>query len=151
MTWLYDNQVSWRLPIAMQIFWATVTLALVPLMVESPRWLCFKDRHDEAQIVLARLSAKDPEDIEVKIDLRLISEAIKAQQADGPITWKECLSGGERQNFRRIVLGAVTSIFQQMGGVNVVSATVVEVRGPADTSTGRLLLPRYFERLFRVQ
>lgn len=79
MTYIYGSQVSWRLPIAMQVFWALVTLGLIPLMVESPRWLCFKDRHDDARIVLARLAAKDPEDQEVKIELRLISEAIKAQ------------------------------------------------------------------------
>jgi len=89
-------------------------------MVESPRWLCFKDRHAEAQIVLARLAARDPEDQFVKSELKIISNAIAAEQAGGVIGWREALSGGEQQNFRRIVLGLGTSVFQQMGGINVV-------------------------------
>jgi hypothetical protein len=97
-----------------------VTLALLPLMVESPRWLCFRDRHAEAQIVLARLAAVDPEHPIVMGELRVISETIEAEKAGGKVGWREVFSGGEHQNFRRIILGAGTSVFQQMGGINVV-------------------------------
>ena len=120
MTYIYDKPVSWRFPIAMQCFWALVTMGILTLTVESPRWLCFKDRHAEAQIVLARLAAKDPSDPSVKAELKIISDAIAAEKAGGKVGWREVLSGGEHQNFRRIVLGAGTSVFQQMGGINVV-------------------------------
>jgi MFS family permease len=124
LTYVYANEVGWRFPIAMQCFWAFVTLGLLACTVESPRWLCYKERHAEAQIVLARLAAKDHDDRSVKIDLRIISDAIAAEKAGGAggaIGWREVFSGGEQQNFRRLVLGAGTSVFQQMGGINVVS------------------------------
>lgn len=124
MTYIYANEVSWRFPIAMQCFWAFVTLGLLACTVESPRWLCYKERHEEAQMVLARLAAKDREDPSVKIELKIISDAIAAEKAGGAIGWREVFSGGEQQNFRRLVLGAGASVFQQMGGINVVSIEI---------------------------
>jgi MFS family permease len=121
MTYVIGNEVSWRFPIAMQCFWALVTAALVPLMVESPRWLCFKDRFGEAQEVLARLSARDIDDEAVRTELRIIMDAIAAEKAHGKVGWRDAFSMGEQQNFRRLLLGAGTSVFQQMGGINVVS------------------------------
>lgn len=121
MTDVKDNQVSWRFPIAVQCFWAMVTMALVPLMVESPRWLCYKERHAEAQIVLARLAAKDPEDPEVKSELRIIADAIAAEKAGGAVGWREIFSHNENQTFRRICLGAGTSIFQQVSTLQLCS------------------------------
>lgn len=120
MTFIHNNEVTWRFPIAMQCFWAFVTLGLLPLMVESPRWLCYMDRVDEAQVVLARLARKDVDDPVVKGELRIIADTIAAEKANGKVGWREAFSGGEQQNFRRIVLGAGTSVFQQMGGINVV-------------------------------
>ncbi|KAK3669300.1 hypothetical protein LTR78_010838 [Recurvomyces mirabilis] len=120
MTYVYNSQVTWRFPLAMQCFWAVLTIALLPLMVESPRWLCYRDRHSEAQHVLARLANKDINDPEVLGELKIISETIAAEKAGGKVAWREVFSGGEQQNFRRICLGAGTSIFQQMGGINVV-------------------------------
>lgn len=120
MTYVYDSEVTWRFPIAMQCFWAFVTLGLLPLMVESPRWLCYMDRHGEAQAVLARLAAKEPDDPDVLGELKIIADTIAAEKTNGKVAWREIFSGGEQQNFRRIVLGAGTSIFQQMGGINVV-------------------------------
>lgn len=120
MTYIYESEVSWRFPLAMQCFWAIVTLALLPCMVESPRWLCFRDRHAEAQVVLARLAATDPEDPAVKTELKIIADAIAAEKAGGKVGWREAFSNGEQQNLRRLLLGAGTSVFQQMGGINVV-------------------------------
>ena len=123
MTYVYDSEVTWRFPLAMQCFWAAVTIALLPFMVESPRWLCFMDRHAEAQVVLARLANKAENDPEVLGELKVIAETIAAEKAGGKVGWREVFSNGEQQTFRRLCLGAGTSIFQQMGGINVVSLT----------------------------
>ncbi|THW40777.1 hexose carrier protein [Aureobasidium pullulans] len=120
MTYVVSSEVTWRFPLAMQCFWAVVTICLLPFMVESPRWLCYKDRHAEARTVLARLANLDEHDQQVAGELKIISQTIAAEKAGGKVGWSEVFSGGEQQNFRRIVLGAGTSIFQQMGGINVV-------------------------------
>lgn len=120
MTYVYDSEVTWRFPIAMQCFWAFVTLGLLPFMVESPRWLCYVNRQAEAKIVLARLARADPDDPEVLGELKIINDTIQAEKAGGKVGWREAFSCGEQQNLRRILLGAGTSVFQQMGGINVV-------------------------------
>jgi MFS family permease len=121
MTYVQNSEVTWRFPLAMQCFWAVITLSLLPLMVESPRWLCYVDRVDEAHAVLARLAKTDLDDPVVKGELRVIADTIAAEMAHGKVGWRDVFHGGESQNFRRIVLGAGTSVFQQMGGINVVS------------------------------
>lgn len=120
MTYVLDSEVTWRFPIAMQCFWAVVTLGLLPFMVESPRWLCYMNRQAEAKIVLARLARKDPDDPYVLGELQIIDDTIQAEKAGGKVGWREAFSCGEQQNLRRILLGAGTSVFQQMGGINVV-------------------------------
>ena len=121
------NEVTWRFPLAMQCFWAMVTLGLLPLMVESPRWLVYQDRHAEAHAVLARLSKKDLDDHYVKGELNIIADTIAREKAYGKVGWRDIIAGGEQQNLRRILLGAGTSMFQQMGGINVVRLAVTIV------------------------
>ena len=43
-TYISHNEVSWRFPLAFQSLLAVGTVAIVPFLVESPRWLCLKDR-----------------------------------------------------------------------------------------------------------
>ena len=92
MTYVYDSEVTWRFPLAMQCFWAVVTMALLPFMVESPRWLCFKDRHAEAQVVLARLANKPENHPEVLGELAVIADTIAAEKAGGKVGWREIFS-----------------------------------------------------------
>ena len=50
------SSVAWRFPIAFQIVLALIILAAIPGLPESPRWLMFKGREEEALEVLCALS-----------------------------------------------------------------------------------------------
>jgi hypothetical protein len=97
------------------------TACLLPILGESPRWLCLKDRQQEAKVVLSRLVAKPIDDQEVQALLHIMVTTIARERAEGEITWREVFHNGLQQTFRRILLGAGTSFMQQMGGVNVVA------------------------------
>jgi len=119
-TYVPNNHVSWRGPLAFQAFFAIVAMLLVWCMPESPRWLCLKDRHQEARVVIARLQAKPVDDDSVGESLQLIIDTVAHERTFQEVSWKEVFSNNEQQTFRRITLGAGTSLMQQMGGINVV-------------------------------
>ena len=53
---------QWRLPISVQIIFASAAIGLIMLLPESPRWLLYHDRHDQAEEILARLyPSHDPD------------------------------------------------------------------------------------------
>ncbi|EEU38099.1 uncharacterized protein NECHADRAFT_48029 [Fusarium vanettenii 77-13-4] len=119
-SYVADNHVSWRFPLAFQSVIALVAIALVACMPESPRWLCTKDRHAEAQEIIGRLMAKPTNDEAVVEFLQRVISSISHERELARVGWRDIFTNGEQQNFRRIALGAGTSIMQQMGGINVV-------------------------------
>jgi len=95
----------------------------VPFLVESPRWLLLEDRQQEAQGVLSRLFAQPADHPDVEQALRVMTETIAREKAEGKMGWGEIFHNGPQQTFRRILLGAGASFMQQIGGVNVVVLT----------------------------
>jgi MFS family permease len=118
-TYIPHNPVSWRFPLGFQSALAIGTVFLLPMLAESPRWLCLQDRQQEAEVVLSRLVAKPIDDPEVQDLLHVMVTTIARERADGEITWREVFHNGSQQTFRRILLGAGTSFMQQIGGVNI--------------------------------
>lgn len=118
-TFLPGQEVSWRFPIAFQIFFALVTIALVAFLPESPRWLVLRDKTAEAAQVLGRLRAKPRDDPAIMAEVQILSDSVASQLAEqSGISMKEILNGGTRQTFRRILLGMGTQFMQQMGGID---------------------------------
>ena len=119
-SYVLDNNVSWRFPLAFQSIVAITAIVLLACMPESPRWLCSKDRHAEAQDIIGRLLAKPSDDPAVVESLQLIVASIAHEAELAKVGWRDVFSNGPQQNFRRIALGAGTSLMQQIGGINVV-------------------------------
>ncbi|UPL02316.1 hypothetical protein LCI18_013250 [Fusarium solani-melongenae] len=121
-TYIPDNPVSWRFPLAFQCFFGLVTMCLVCVAPESPRWLVMRDRTGEAQTILARLAAKPETDASVVEEIsRLVTSVRHEAAVQDAVTVKEIFRNGEQQTLRRVLLGAGTSVFQQIGGVNVIA------------------------------
>ncbi|KAL1301406.1 hypothetical protein AAFC00_005665 [Neodothiora populina] len=120
-TYVTHNEVSWRFPLGFQCVLAIGTASILPLTVESPRWLCLVNRNEEARQALARLFAKPADHPAVVEALQVIKDTIDHEKATGEIGWREVFSNKEQQTFRRICLGAGANFMQQMGGVNVVA------------------------------
>lgn len=118
-TYVPYNEVSWRFPLAFQSALAIGTASIIPFVVESPRWLCLKDRNDEARVVIARLLAKPVEDELVRETFEIMLETLAREREEGEIGWRQIFHNGKQQNFRRILLGMGADFFQQMGEITI--------------------------------
>lgn len=121
-TYISHSPISWRFPLAFQCFFALITIAMVTIAPESPRWLVMRDRVEEAQAILARLSAAPSDDPSVIEEIHyLVATVHHESEVQNSVSLKEIFSSGEQMTFRRILLGAGTPFFQQLGGVNVIA------------------------------
>ena len=91
------TEAQWRFPLGIQLLYCVVILGLVPLLPESPRWLCARGRDLEAREVLEVLSEGD-----VEGELREIRESVRAEQAV-QVGWLDLFRGGTAT--RRMLLG----------------------------------------------
>ncbi|QKX61532.1 uncharacterized protein TRUGW13939_08684 [Talaromyces rugulosus] len=122
-TFIPNSPVSWRFPLAFQCFFAIVTIMLVLVTPESPRWLIMKNRVSEAQHILARLLMKPEDDpvvvSEIQNSVASVHHEAEVQQS---VALKEIFTrNSKQQTLRRMILGAGTAFFQQVGGTNVIA------------------------------
>lgn len=118
----YGSQdLSWRFPIAFQIIFGLVVVIFMVGLPESPRWLLTKDRHEEAMKVIAALRGLSVDDDETKLQAAIIMDSIRAAgHAGGNTSYRDLLTGGKTQHCRRMLIGASSQLFQQIGGCNAV-------------------------------
>ncbi|KAA8646687.1 sugar porter family MFS transporter [Aspergillus tanneri] len=121
-TYIPNHPVSWRFPLAFQCFFAIIAIAMVLVAPESPRWLVMRDRVEEAQKILARLAGKPSNNTEVMDEIQyLVATVLHEGEVQNSVSVREVFSSREQMTIRRILLGAGTPFFQQMGGVNVIA------------------------------
>ncbi|KAL5343016.1 general substrate transporter [Aspergillus crustosus] len=122
-TYVPNSASSWRFPLAFQCFFALITISLVTFTPESPRWLVMKHRISEAQHILSRLLDKPVDDPEVVEEIQGLAATVHHEaevQQSTPL--KEVFTRNSRQQtLRRMLLGAGTAFFQQVGGTNVIA------------------------------
>jgi sugar porter (SP) family MFS transporter len=119
LSYVDKGGVSWRFPIAFQIFFALLLIIGVLGLPESPRWLLLHNYEEEAQRVIAALAGEEFNSEKTIADKLRMSEAIEAQiQAQAKRS--DILKQGKKQNLTRTLVGASTQMFQQLGGCNAV-------------------------------
>ncbi|TAQ87988.1 hypothetical protein B7494_g3696 [Chlorociboria aeruginascens] len=116
-----SDNFTWRFPIAFQCTFAIILVIGAYFLPESPRWLLSKDRIEEGIDVIAALHGVDINDSTVSLEHAVIADSIAASEHAGGNTPASVLfTGGKTQHFRRMLLGASSQFFQQMGGCNAV-------------------------------
>mgnify|MGYP001564691502 CR=1 FL=1 len=86
----------------------------------APRWLLTAGRHVEAQRVIAALADDKYDGEATLLQTRLIMQTIAQSKAMGVQRKRELFTGGPTQHCRRMLLGASSQIFQQLGGCNAI-------------------------------
>lgn len=112
-----DSSTSWRVPIALQCIFAFALVGLITVLPESPRWLVSKGKYVEAQKVIAALEPAPFNDPVVLLSLKVINDSLEGQTHQRK---RDLITNGPTQHFRRMILGASSQFFQQVGGCNAV-------------------------------
>ncbi|ORZ10793.1 and other transporter-domain-containing protein [Absidia repens] len=138
-----SDDISWVLPIAFQLVPGGLLLLGLHLIPESPRWLIYRNRYDEALEIMALLRSDGRKD-----DLNLQMEFTGVRQDvgfDKRYTRKSFLalwSTGTENNLTRTLLGMGIHIFTQLSGINAILfyiPHIVEASGVMDRPTAVLI------------
>ncbi|RAK85747.1 sugar transporter [Aspergillus costaricaensis CBS 115574] len=113
-----DNEISWRVPFALQAIYPIVAFGFTLVLPESPRWLA---SHGHTEAAAAALSAfRDlPVDHElVQAELQDIASAI-ALESDGG-SWGSLFRQGPSKVRTRVIIACAANSMQSYTGINFV-------------------------------
>ena len=120
-----NNGAQWRFPIALQIFFALSTIALLTFLPETPRWLMSHDMADEAMDVLQKLNIDEEPGTAEKNHLEIWSAIQMERQAQkdlgGKSAFRLIFTNGEQRFFYRTFLGVWGMVMLQMTGINLIT------------------------------
>ncbi|CAK7200341.1 hypothetical protein SEUCBS139899_003032 [Sporothrix eucalyptigena] len=116
-----SGPVVWRAPIAAQLIFIIVQVALTVILPESPRWLTKHGRHQEAVDILAQLQGVNVplDDPVVSQTKGAIDEALAMERAGGPWRLSEAFQSGPLKIRRRYMLAIGLQAMQQLAGINL--------------------------------
>jgi len=116
-----DNSSQWRFPIAFQIVFATILIAGVLNLPESPRWLLNHGHEAEAIKVLAAINGTPESEPRTQTQKRVILESINASKTiQSHSGFRDVFTRGKGKHLHRMLIGASSQMFQQLGGCNAV-------------------------------
>lgn len=112
-----NSPFQWRFPLSFQVVPGLIMACGIWFLSESPRWLCEKERYEEAQNVLTRLHGTGNNQEFLELEFLEIRDTIIAEKAISVKSWKEMVS---RPSWRkRLFLGMGIQAFGQLSGINV--------------------------------
>ncbi|GAA5823363.1 hypothetical protein JCM11251_007581 [Rhodosporidiobolus azoricus] len=122
---LRNNQTDaqWRLPLALQVAFAIITVSLIAFVPESPRWLAAHGQTTAARDVLYRLDSTQDEKaraVSVEVQLHEILANIEKERK-AATSFATCFSMGESRYFQRVFLGMGSQFMQQISGINLIT------------------------------
>ncbi|KAK5209483.1 hypothetical protein LTR96_000274 [Exophiala xenobiotica] len=117
----YQTSITWRFPIAFQCILALVYIIGTGFLPESPRWLCKRDRVQDATRAMAAVNGEPENGMKTQDDIRAIVDSIAIEsQVGAAFRLKDLVTGGPSQHWRRVLIGVSSQFFQQIGGCNAV-------------------------------
>ncbi|CAG8939338.1 unnamed protein product [Penicillium salamii] len=116
----YTSEASWRIPVGMQAAMPLIQVIGIWFLPESPRWLCAKDRPDEAFDVLIKYhGAGNRDDAFCAFEFHEIQQTILLEKINSNDGWQVLIQ--TPGNRKRLLLIALVSFFSQCSGNGLVS------------------------------
>ncbi|CAK7214804.1 hypothetical protein SEUCBS140593_002314 [Sporothrix eucalyptigena] len=141
-TFQMNSVWSWRLPSLVQAAPALLQFVLSWFVPESPRWLVYKDRVDEAVAVLARYHTpdNDPTARLVRFEMLEIQTTLEAEKLQRASSWKEFIA--TKGTRKRLSILLFISYAVQLSGLGLTGyylTKILESIGITDAKTQLLI------------
>ncbi|ODQ81732.1 hypothetical protein BABINDRAFT_159979 [Babjeviella inositovora NRRL Y-12698] len=115
MSLFRDNNWSWRIPSLIQLFVPAIQICFAIFAPESPRWLIFKGRYEEALEILAKYHAGGDRDSPlVKFEMAEIIATLEMEKAQNRTDWGEWFK--TKATMHRLSLVIAVGAFSQISG-----------------------------------
>jgi len=100
----YTTEWGYRIPFALQWLWPAIVLPCLIFTPESPWWLVRRDRLDEAEKALRRLSSNSPK-VDVHRTMAMMQKTILYEKKieSGSTVW-QCFKGASRRRTEIVVM-----------------------------------------------
>lgn len=114
-----SQNLQYQVPFFVQCFVPAIGILMSFFLYESPRWLCIKDRHEEARKVLLKIRGLAPDHPYIVAEWDAMTRQVAHEQAEwGTLSTlsvvKETFT--VRANLRRVQLVIMAYIFAQFSG-----------------------------------
>ncbi|KAF2726316.1 general substrate transporter [Polychaeton citri CBS 116435] len=116
--WLPDAEVSWRFPLAFQIFFALIIFGSIMNLPESPRWLVMRGKEEEALEVLEAINNSTRDDPYIMNEFDEVKATV-VEMSKG--SYRSLFEMTEYREFHRVVLAYVNQMYQQISGINLIT------------------------------
>jgi MFS family permease len=124
-----ENTWSWRIPSLIQAFWSILSIVILPFLPESPRWLCYQGRTQEALTSLALTHSNGDESDQVTVaQFRQIENTLNHEKSIGEVP-NLIQTMKTPANRKRILLAVSTAIIAQLSG-KMTSPDIIDCQFP---------------------
>lgn len=116
----FTANLSWRLPLFIQVVIAFVLFLGGFFIVESPRWLLDVDMDQQGFHVLSLLYDSAPDDDKPRKEFFMIKNSILTERINTPKyerSWKHMF----KKHYTRVFIGCSALAFAQFNGINIIS------------------------------
>ncbi|KAK9427736.1 general substrate transporter [Lipomyces doorenjongii] len=114
------SDMAWRIPVITQVIFPSILLLVgVPFLPESPSWLIFRDRIDDAAKSLRAFNGNDYDtETAIAIVYAALEEERRLEESNSKAKWIETAQGTNR---RRTLLSCMGFVCQQLVGASFIS------------------------------
>ncbi|CAH0040012.1 unnamed protein product [Clonostachys rhizophaga] len=127
-----DDAASYMIPIGLQFLAPVCMVTLSPLLPESPRWLVWNGRRDDAIRSASRLFGTKTNDFDAEKYIRELEIAFEKEQANPKVSsWRDLLHGPD---FRRLLIAVGIQCWLQAQGSGYIVNYMVSFLQDSGTS-----------------
>ncbi|RDW95043.1 hypothetical protein BP5796_00806 [Coleophoma crateriformis] len=117
----YVGDAGWRIPAALQAIFSVLCLIILGFTPESPRWLVYRGRNDEALDIIARTHSNgDMNDPVTLLQYKEIVDTLNWEKENGESLgyWEILKTKGSR---KRVMLACSVAVLNSLSGNSIVS------------------------------